>query len=215
MLRADPAALDAAASPDSISDHADPLFSFARSCRCHGVMKPDSSSTLRSSSSVDWGPFGTPIRRVYEVIEISRFFLVRHGNGAQLAPSRTVGLGDRARDVDDVQTGDLSTVIHPIAMRPHQRHPFISVGRLDGNDIGLSDQTVSKFHAFIKEGPGATLVLQDARSRNGTFVNGVAVPGRGLGPPTALNIGDSVRFGSIVCSFVDAELLRRLFRGAA
>jgi len=49
--------------------------------------------------------------------------------------------------------------------------PRTTLGRHPGNDIRLSDREVSKEHAAIERN-GATFVLRDLGSSNGTFVNG-------------------------------------------
>ena len=76
----------------------------------------------------------------------------------------------------------------------------ISVGRARNNDIVLSDNSVSKLHAYfvVEDGAGAQLV--DAGSRNGTSVNG-----RPVAPnePVAIAPGDEVSFGTVAVTFLD------------
>jgi diguanylate cyclase (GGDEF)-like protein len=68
--------------------------------------------------------------------------------------------------------------------------PSVSVGRDDGVDVRLDDDTVSGRHArLLLNDDGAS--LEDLGSRNGTFVNERRV--RGICP---LVDGDHVRFGS-------------------
>ena len=103
--------------------------------------------------------------------------------------------------------------MHLVARRPTSEHPFVSIGRIDKNDVCFADESVSKFHAYVKESAG-TYVLQDARSRNGTTLDGALVPGRGLGEPLPMRSGQSIRFGGVDAVFLDAkatlELIQRL-----
>lgn len=84
------------------------------------------------------------------------------------------------------QTGEQSTRALPTA-RP------ISIGRTAENVIQLDSAGVSKQHALITTGPD-TLIVQDRKSRNGTFVNNQRVPAGGSLP---LKSGDTLRIGSI------------------
>ena len=53
----------------------------------------------------------------------------------------------------------------------------ITVGRTNGNNIVLSDKTISNYHAkFVIENDGS-LWIHDLNSTNGTFVNGNKVAG--------------------------------------
>jgi pSer/pThr/pTyr-binding forkhead associated (FHA) protein len=104
---------------------------------------------------------------------------------------------------------------YPLVRRPVSTFPFVSIGRVDGNDVALVDECVSKFHAYVKEQPDGVF-LQDARSRNGCTVDGHPVAVRGQGPPTKLKSGARVAFGAVATTFYDADgviaLARRLFR---
>ncbi len=93
-----------------------------------------------------------------------------------------------------------------LCRKPDSQHPFISIGRLDGNDVALPDPSVSKFHAYAKS-VGAGLGLLDARSRNGTKIDGVDVPRRGEGEPIILRSGQSVEIGGVNIMCVDATAL--------
>jgi pSer/pThr/pTyr-binding forkhead associated (FHA) protein len=87
---------------------------------------------------------------------------------------------------------------------------FYAVGQTRNNDIVIRDVSISKFHAFFLDANDGGFLLQDARSTNGTFVNGVRVPRQGQGEPIALAPGDQIRFGTVELSFVDAEMFREL-----
>jgi hypothetical protein len=93
---------------------------------------------------------------------------------------------------------------------------FYSVGQTRNNDVVIRDVTVSKFHAFFQDAEdGAGLVLLDARSTNGTFINEERVPRQGLGSPVPVRNGDKVRFGAVELSYLTAQELCELVRAAA
>jgi pSer/pThr/pTyr-binding forkhead associated (FHA) protein len=87
---------------------------------------------------------------------------------------------------------------------------FYAVGQTRNNDVVIRDVSVSKFHAFFQDADDGGFLLQDARSTNGTFVNGARVPRQGQGDPVRVQSGDQVRFGTVELSFVDAEMFREL-----
>lgn len=89
---------------------------------------------------------------------------------------------------------------------------FISVGRAKNNDVVIPDVSLSKVHAFFRQMGRDRFTLQDAGSRNGTFVNETAVPARGQGAAVDVHAGDRVRFGSVQLTFVSASQLRELVR---
>ncbi|MEJ5375014.1 MAG: HD domain-containing phosphohydrolase [bacterium] len=64
------------------------------------------------------------------------------------------------------------------------------IGRHPDNDLQLTDQNISRFHAIIEPKQGG-LVLRDLGSRNGTFVNDQRVEEAWLQP------GDQIRIGKI------------------
>ncbi|GEM_PF-2003805 len=69
--------------------------------------------------------------------------------------------------------------------------PLLRIGRDPGNDLVLAHPQVSAFHAELRESGGRHLV-EDLRSRNGTFVNGSRVSRRKLSPQDAVHIGPFV-----------------------
>ena len=91
---------------------------------------------------------------------------------------------------------------------------FYSVGQTRNNDVVIRDVSVSKSHAFFEDDASGGFILMDARSTNGTYVNGKRVPRSGMGLPVAVRTGDLVRFGSVELSFIDAQSFRDLIRVA-
>jgi pSer/pThr/pTyr-binding forkhead associated (FHA) protein len=140
-------------------------------------------------------------RPVSELRALAPGFFVRMSSLQRpTGPMRTeefVGLND---------TVEATISIMAAVRLPTSQLQFISIGRIDGNDILLHDVSVSKFHAFIRDVDGIQL-LQDAGSRNGTFVNNIAVPAQKTGAPVALRSGDVVRFGSVQTTYYDAAAL--------
>ncbi len=72
----------------------------------------------------------------------------------------------------------------------------ITIGRLSTSDIVLESTSVSRRHA-VADCRGGAVVLEDAGSRRGTFVNG-----KRLDAPRKLAEGDEIRIGDVVMKFV-------------
>lgn len=70
----------------------------------------------------------------------------------------------------------------------------IYIGRRETNEIPLSDMNASRVHAYIKFAEGY-YVLHDAKSLNGTYVNGERITHR------ILQIGDSITIGHTVLMY--------------
>lgn len=68
--------------------------------------------------------------------------------------------------------------------------PVIQIGRMEGNDIILTDPLVSRHHAVVRWTPGGYEV-EDLGAPNGTFIEGQRVTGR-----VALAPGNLVRLGN-------------------
>ncbi len=67
----------------------------------------------------------------------------------------------------------------------------LRVGALDENDLVLNLSTVSRFHAQLHV-RGGKIEVEDLGSKNGTFINGVAIRTR-----SPLGVGDKLRFGDV------------------
>lgn len=96
-------------------------------------------------------------------------------------------------------------------VRKGTRNPFglmVTIGRAANNDVVVPDGGVSKFHAYI-QAAGETYRLSDARSRNGTAIDGTPVP---PGFPATLRSGARVLLGdSVVLVFLaPADLYERV-----
>ncbi|MBI3543184.1 MAG: FHA domain-containing protein [Deltaproteobacteria bacterium] len=66
-----------------------------------------------------------------------------------------------------------------------------SVGRIEGNDVVLASQKVSKKHCVLVVSNGVVTV-KDAGSSNGTFVNGILTKAKPLKPGDRVSVGEHV-----------------------
>src|SRR5579884_2139320 len=79
--------------------------------------------------------------------------------------------------------------------------PSVQVGRMEGNDVVLSDPLVSRYHCVIRWTPSG-YELEDLGSANGTYVQGRRITGRALLAP-----GQTIRAGNT--DLVFAALLQQ------
>jgi pSer/pThr/pTyr-binding forkhead associated (FHA) protein len=87
---------------------------------------------------------------------------------------------------------------------------WIAIGRARNNDVVLRHQSVSKLHARVHVDESGALWLTDMKSTTGTWVNDVPlVPSQ----PQRLEPGDEVRFGQVICDFLDPPTLYRRLGG--
>jgi hypothetical protein len=104
-------------------------------------------------------------------------------------------------------TASLSLVVFKVRRNGRSASHLITVGRAPDNDVIVPDVSISRFHAFVKEGTRGQWLMQDAGSTNGTTVNGHSVPRQGHGPATELTSGDDVRLGQVELTFLDGNAL--------
>src|SRR5262245_29016621 len=96
----------------------------------------------------------------------------------------------------------VSPVIKRQGVNPYTS--MITLGRARNNDVPITDISVSKLHAWVRRGENGLFnsgdfSITDAGSRNGTFVNGVAVSRE----PHPLPEGARLRLGLVEFWFVD------------
>ena len=77
----------------------------------------------------------------------------------------------------------------------------ILVGRAANNDIVLRNDRISKLHAYFQTAKGVWK-LHDARSANGTRVDGTVVPPGDAG--TEIQTGNTLMFGTITAEIIDS-----------
>jgi hypothetical protein len=125
----------------------------------------------------------------------------------------------RAVDISKAKTGTSERGGRPLVLplrKVQSTFPsMITIGRTENNDLVVSDEQVSKFHAFFRI-VGDRVELSDAGSRNGTFVGSQKLVARGAGAP--VNRGDRFALGAIEFQLFDArgcwEWLRQIDRFA-
>ena len=88
------------------------------------------------------------------------------------------------------------------APAPAPRPATTTIGRATDNDIVIPDVLASRHHATLVPSPEGVEIL-DARSINGTFVNGTRVDG------ALLREGDVVTIGNVDLVFHNGTLVRR------
>ncbi len=81
----------------------------------------------------------------------------------------------------------------------------ILVGRASNNDIVLRNDRISKLHAYFQVGTRGIWRVYDAKSANGTRVNGVTVPPGEDG--MEIQSGQMVTFGTVVTEIIDSAAL--------
>ncbi len=82
----------------------------------------------------------------------------------------------------------------------------IGIGRAKGSDVVVQLSGISKYHAYLGMADD-NYTLTDAKSRNGTWVNGVRLST----PPHSLSNRDEVVLGSSTFLFFNTDGLRALF----
>lgn len=97
--------------------------------------------------------------------------------------------------------------------QPHspKTRPILA-GRGSDNDLVIPDQAISKTHCQFEFAPGGVVLVSDAGSSNGTFVNKVRVDAR---TPVPLKQGDTLSLGRFEFQFYTRNgFLGRVIREA-
>ena len=169
----------------------------------------------------EWQQLKKELSRDRFIARFAHPFLVRAAAKASQSPGDARSTMQMPRVVDDdwqegvaFQTGIVDvTALSP--KRPTLRgaqllrvvkapgNPFpdrISVGRAANCDIVIKDPTVSKLHAHFRGVHATTAELVDARSHNGTKVNGRPLA---AGEGAKVVNGDLLIFGGVVVEWVE------------
>jgi hypothetical protein len=102
---------------------------------------------------------------------------------------------------------DDGTLVLPMAKRDKSPYEgFYFVGRAPTADLVLDDPSISKSHAAFQH-EGTLWFVKDARSRNGTYVDGRRLQS---GARAEIESGSQITFGGIATYFVGLARLRRL-----
>ena len=129
--------------------------------------------------------------------------------GARFA---TIAVSASELKASPVFTYDGRELVFAIPKEPRsQIAPWASLGRLGRNSIPIAHPSVSKMHTLVRF-DADRYWLADAGSRNGTLLNGVAVPRYDRGEAIALKNGDVVQIGAVRLSFASCEGLSTILR---
>jgi len=129
-----------------------------------------------------------------------------------------VSAPDPRRHATAPVAGDIAAVgreleAFPIAKRPGGAFPErIGVGRARNTDVCLPHGRISKYHAYFSSGAGGAWSLTDARSTNGTWVDGEPLEPH---ETRSVDDGSRVRFGPFHFIFVTADGFLRLVEARA
>ena len=152
----------------------------------------------RAASRTDLGRFQR---------ELGDAFLLYAGRDADLRrPKREwqATLDSSGRKVGGAAPGRLSgLVVHPLRRAGDPR--TATVGRVVPNDIVTPDESISLYHAAFTRKAGGRYFLQDLGSTNGTFVNDARVPHKEESRALRVKSTNTVRFGSVVMTFLLAK----------
>ena len=85
-----------------------------------------------------------------------------------------------ADDASEI-TGSVSLVAFPVRRGSESVTHLVTVGRTSNNDIVISDISVSRFHAFLKQDTNGNFQILDGGSANGSR-NGANPPANGVNP---------------------------------
>jgi diguanylate cyclase (GGDEF)-like protein len=86
-------------------------------------------------------------------------------------------------------------------------------GRVRDAGILIDDNSVSRTHARVFP-KGGLWFIEDAKSRNGTFVNGYSVQSRQLSDGDQIQLGASVRFRFAMANVEEEAVLRRMYEAS-
>jgi hypothetical protein len=145
-------------------------------------------------------------------------FLVHHGpiesiEEGTAGPSKTLAMEGRHKKKGPfIPKGDFWVIQVQRKGKESTLTGFISVGRNEGNDVMIPDQSISLFHALFRKTKDDRILLRDAGSTNGTFVNDKPVPVQLQGEPVEVDSGAQVRFGSVKFTFLRIVEFRKLVR---
>ena len=147
-------------------------------------------------------------------------FLVHNGSLEKLKPYVRTKVADVAdilgeKPDPDAMVGKLDAAVFAVCHSGRSPFPnFVSVGRAKVNDVIISHQSVSKFHAFFRNADDGTFVIQDGGSKNGTMVNHTRVPDKSESRPVLVESGARVSFGRVHMTFYLAEEFHAFVRYA-
>lgn len=142
-------------------------------------------------------------------------FLLYTGQSAEMKPAHRQWQPTKQtkqRRIGSAAPEELSKIIvYPLP--DSSLEPWVAtVGRVEPNHVLLPDETVSVFHAIFSRGKRGEFLLQDAGSKNGTFVNDELVLHKDHRRPRRIKSNDGIRFGSVILTFLLPEEIHDLIR---
>jgi pSer/pThr/pTyr-binding forkhead associated (FHA) protein len=116
--------------------------------------------------------------------------------------------------VDEANHGRVSAErtemeIYPLAKKPGASFPDrITIGRTSNNDVVIADHSVSRLHAYVRQGD--SWIVADAGSKNGSWLDEIRLEPR---RETQLSPGAVLRIGDVSATFYPAAELFDLLGG--
>lgn len=143
--------------------------------------------------------------------EASVFLVCKAGSALQVPEGPQATMRVDIRLIEAAKRGEFhpECPVWPLRRREDSVYSFISVGRTPNCDVQITDSGISKLHSIVREVDGE-ITVNDAGSRNKTFVDGTEAPKRGAGEPLRAPPGSTVRFGSIETVVMTAAELHAL-----
>jgi hypothetical protein len=161
----------------------------------------------------DWGDVCAQTDAEQLAATVAGGFLVCRPSSALQVPEKPQAtMRVNVKMIEAAKRGEFHRECPAWALRRSEEsvYSFISVGRTDNCDVTIPDESISKLHAIIRDGGAAGFTVQDAGSRNKTFVDGIEAPRRGAGDPIELRSGTEIRFGAIETVYFTADDFYRL-----
>lgn len=142
-------------------------------------------------------------------------FLLYTGQSVEMKPAQRQWQPTRQtkqRRIGSAAPEELSKiVVYPLP--DSSLEPWVAtVGRVEPNHVLLPDESVSVFHAIFTRGKRGAFLLQDAGSKNGTFVNDEVVLHKDHRRPRRIKSNDGIRFGSVILTFLLPAEIHDLIR---
>jgi len=116
---------------------------------------------------------------------------------------------DEARLHGRVSAERTEMAIYPLAKKPGASFPDrITIGRTSNNDVVIADHSVSRLHAYVRQ--GHSWIVADAGSKNGSWLDETRLEPR---RETQLSPGAVLRLGDVSATFYPAAELFDLLGG--
>lgn len=143
------------------------------------------------------------------------FLVCKAGSALQVPEGPQATMRVNLKLIEAAKRGDAfheECPVWPLRRREDSVYSFISAGRTSNCDVHIPDESISKLHAILRVTDDGAVSVQDAGSRNKTFVDGAEAPKRGVGEPLVAASGATVQFGQIETVVVTAVELCAVVR---